>query len=57
MASIVTFPGGLRQKENQDNLIPCVKESDENVKPNQNWPKLIQKIGAFLGHDPGKLTP
>ena len=35
---------GLRQKENQDGLIPCVLEPDENTKPNRNWARLIQKI-------------
>jgi hypothetical protein len=35
---------GLRQKENQDNLIPCVLEPDENAKPNRNWARMIQKI-------------
>ena len=37
---------GLRQKENEDALIPCVIEPDENAKPNRNWARLIQKIGA-----------
>ncbi len=35
---------GLRQKENEDALIPCVLEPDENAKPNRNWARLIQKI-------------
>jgi len=35
---------GLRQKENQVALIPCVIEPDENKKPNRNWARLIQKI-------------
>jgi hypothetical protein len=35
---------GLRQKENEDDLIPCVLEPDENKKPNRNWARLIQKI-------------
>jgi len=35
---------GLRQKENQDTLIPCVIKPDENAKPNRNWARLIQKI-------------
>ncbi len=35
---------GLRQKENQDALIPCVIEAGENAKPNRNWARLIQKI-------------
>jgi len=48
---------GLRQKENEDALIPCVLEPDENKKPNRNWARLIQKIAACPGHDPGKWTP
>lgn len=48
---------GLRQKENEDALIPCVIETDKNAKPNRNWAPLIQKIGACPGHDPGKWTP
>ena len=35
---------GLRQKENQDALIPCAIKPDENAKPNRNWARLIQKI-------------
>jgi hypothetical protein len=35
---------GLRQKENQDDLIPCVLEPDEKDKPNRNWARMIQKI-------------
>lgn len=34
----------LRQKENEDALIPCVIELDETEKPNRNWARLIQKI-------------
>ena len=45
---------GLRQKENVDGLIPSVIEPDENAKPNRNWARLIQKIGACPGHDPGR---
>jgi len=48
---------GLRQKENVDGLIPCVIEPDENTKPNRNWARLIQKIAACPGHDPGKSIP
>jgi hypothetical protein len=35
---------GIRQKENQDALIPCVLEPDDKAKPNRNWARLIQKI-------------
>jgi hypothetical protein len=45
---------GLRQKENEDDLIPCVLKPDENKKPNRNWARLIQKKGACPGLDPGK---
>lgn len=34
----------LSQKENKDALIPCVIDPEENVKPNRNWARLIQKI-------------
>lgn len=45
---------GHRQRENEDGLIPCVLDPDENKKPNRNWANLIQKIGACPGRDPGK---
>jgi hypothetical protein len=48
---------GLRQKENQDDLIPCVIEPDETARSNRNWARLIQKIGACPGPDPGRLIP
>jgi hypothetical protein len=35
---------GLRQRENQDALIPCVLEPDETARSNRNWARLIQKI-------------
>ena len=34
----------LRQKENEDDLVPCVIETEEKPKPNRNWARLIQKI-------------
>jgi hypothetical protein len=46
-----------RQKENTDGLIPCVIEPDEKARPNRNWERLIQKIGACPGPDPGRLIP
>lgn len=48
---------GIRQKEKQDALIPCVIEIDENPKPNWNWARLIQKIATCPGHDPGRSIP
>ena len=36
---------GKRQKENQDGLIPCILEPEENSKKyRNNWARLIQKI-------------
>ena len=36
---------GKRQKENQDGLIPCILEPEENSKEyRKNWARLIQKI-------------
>ena len=36
---------GKRQKENQDGLIPCILEPEENSKAYpKNWARLIQKI-------------
>ena len=37
------FPGGF-VKKNEDGLIPCVLEPEENTRPNRNWARLIQKI-------------
>ena len=38
---------GKRQKENQDGLIPCILEPEENSKEyRKNWARLIQKIYA-----------
>jgi hypothetical protein len=48
---------GHRQKENTDGLIPCVIEPEEKARPNRNWARLIQKIGACPGPDPGRLIP
>jgi hypothetical protein len=41
---------GIRQKENQDDLIPCILESKENVKPNRIWARLINNNFTFLMH-------
>jgi len=36
---------GKQQKENQDGLIPCIFEPEENLKEyRKNWARLIQKI-------------
>ena len=48
---------GRRQKEKADGLIPGVLEAEENAQPNRNWARLIQKIAACPGRDPGKSTP
>jgi hypothetical protein len=48
---------GIRQKENTDALIPCIIEPEKNVKPDRNWSRLIQKIAACPGHDPGQAIP
>ena len=48
---------GIRQKEKKDGLIPCVIEPEENARPNRNWARLIQKIAACPGHDPGRSIP
>jgi len=47
---------GLRQKENQDNLIPCVLEPDANAKPNWIWARLIQKIHECVFFVPYTLS-
>jgi hypothetical protein len=44
MASISNVSRGLRQKENEDDRIPCIIESDEKASPNRNWARLIQKV-------------
>jgi hypothetical protein len=42
----------------EDDLIPCILEPDKNSKQyRKNWVRLIQKIGACPGPDPGRLTP
>jgi hypothetical protein len=35
---------GLRQKENMDDLIPCVLKAEEKAEPNRHWARLIRKI-------------
>jgi hypothetical protein len=42
---------GLRQKENQDTLIHCVIEPENNAKPNRNWARQIKiLILPFVAH-------
>ena len=49
---------GKRKKQNEDDWIPCILEQDKNSKEyRKNWARLIQKIGACPGLDPGRLTP
>ena len=46
---------GKRKIGDQDELIPSILEPDESSKERRkNWSRLIQKIGACPGHDPGK---
>ncbi len=48
---------GRRKKANTDELIPTVLEPELTSKAfRRNWARLIQKIAACLGPDPGKLT-
>ncbi len=48
---------GRRKKANTDELIPTVLEPELTSKVfRRNWARLIQKIAACLGPDPGKLT-
>ena len=47
---------GVRQKENQEALIPGVLDLDENKILYWNWARLIQEIAACPGHDPDPLT-
>ena len=48
---------GKRKMMEEDELIPSVLESDESSKERRkNWARLIQKIAACPGPDPGKLT-
>jgi len=39
---------GLRQKENEDALIPCVIKAGENAKPNRNWARLFNNDSVFF---------
>jgi len=49
---------GKRKKEDRDELIPSILEPDGSSKEfRRNWARLIQKIGACPGLDPGKWTP
>jgi len=49
---------GKRKKQNQDGLVPCVLKPEEESKSYpKNWARLIQKIGACPGLDPGRQIP
>lgn len=41
---------GLRQKESEDALTPCVIEVGENAKHNRNWARLFNNDSVFLLH-------
>jgi hypothetical protein len=44
-----------RKKQNQDEWIPCILEPEGSFKEyRKNWARLIQKIAACSGPDPGK---
>ena len=46
---------GKRKKQDLDELIPSILEPDGSSKQyKRNWARLIQKIGACPGHDPGR---
>ena len=47
---------GKRKKTDSDDKIPCILEPELTDKVfRKNWARLIQKIAACPGHDPGKL--
>ena len=49
---------GQRKKANEDGLVPSILQPDEPSKGyRKNWARLIQKIGACPGPDPGKSIP
>jgi hypothetical protein len=49
---------GNQKKQNQNERIPCILESDESSKERRkNWARLFQKIGACPEIDLGKLDP
>ncbi len=57
---------GKRKKQGQEELIPCILEPVEDPDSSEdessreyrkNWARLIQKIGACPGLDPGRWTP
>jgi hypothetical protein len=49
---------GKRKKQDQDGMIPSILEPDGSSKEHRkNWARLIQKIGACPGLDPGRWTP
>jgi len=49
---------GKRKKNDQDDLISSILEPyGSSSEYRNNWARLIQKIGACPGHDPGKWIP
>ena len=49
---------GLRKKARTNDQIPYILEPEMTDKAfRKNWARLIQKIGACPGLDPGKLLP
>lgn len=48
---------GKRKKVGGDERIPSILEADSDEACRKNWARLIQKIGARPGLDPGKWTP
>jgi hypothetical protein len=49
---------GKRKKQDQHEWIPCILEPEGSSKEyRKNWARLIQKIGACPGPDPGRWIP
>ncbi len=49
---------GKRKKHDQDGLIPSILKPDGSSKEHRkNWARLIRKIGACPGPDPGRWIP
>jgi hypothetical protein len=49
---------GKRKKQSPDEWIPCILEPEGSSKEyRKSWARLIQKIGACPGLDPGRSIP
>ena len=49
---------GKRQMAGSDNAVPCILEPQGNERTfRKSWDRLIQKIGACPGPDPGRSIP